>query len=198
MAVGSQQSPDPQALAQALAEAQQVVALNDSVPWGHSLLGAVYLNQEQYELAIAEMKRAIALDPNWATSYAGLAEILGWMGRTEEALQMVEQALRRKPGFVDEHLGSIGAAYLLAGKPEEAIAPLKQFIARYPNHVGPHLGLVVAYSKLGKDAEARAEAAEVLRLNPNFLLEVARQRSPDKDPARLERAIAALRKAGLK
>jgi tetratricopeptide (TPR) repeat protein len=64
---------------------------------------------------------------------------------------MVEQALRRKPGVVDEHLGSIGAAYYLAGKPEEAIAPLKQFIARYPNHVGPHLGLAAAYSALGKE-----------------------------------------------
>jgi tetratricopeptide (TPR) repeat protein len=120
------------------------------------------------------------------------------MNRTEESLQMVEQALRRKPGVVDEHLGSIGAAYYLAGRPEEAIASLKQFSTRYPNILGPHLGLAAAYSTLGKDAEARAEAAEVLRLNPNFSLEVARQRSPDKDPARSERSMAALRKAGLK
>jgi len=95
-------------------------------------LGAVHLCQRQYEQAIAEMKRAIALDPNSAINYAGLAEMLGWMNRPEESLQMVEQALRRKPGVVDEHLGSISAAYLLAGKPEEAIAPLKQFIAHYP------------------------------------------------------------------
>ena len=47
-------------------------------------------------------------------------------------------------------------------------------------------------------AEARAEAAEVLRLNPNFSLEVHRQRMPIKDPAVLERHLAALRKAGLK
>ena len=42
------------------------------------------------------------------------------------------------------------------------------------------------------------EAAEVLRLNPKFSLEVHRQRMPIKDPAVLERHIAALRKAGLK
>ena len=42
------------------------------------------------------------------------------------------------------------------------------------------------------------EAAEVLRLNPNFSLEVHKQRMPIKDPAVLERHIAALRKAGLK
>jgi hypothetical protein len=52
--------------------------------------------------------------------------------------------------------------------------------------------------ELGKEAEAHAEATEVLRLNPNFSLEVHKQRAPIKDPAVLERHIAALRKAGLK
>jgi tetratricopeptide (TPR) repeat protein len=195
----SQQNSDAQTLEEALKAAQHGITLNDALPWGHSTLGAVYLCQKQYELAIAEMQRAIALDPNSAGLYAGLAEMLGWMNRPEESLQMVEQALRRKPSIVDVHLGSIGAAYYLAGKPGEAIAPLKQFITRYPNSLGAHLGLAAAYSELGKDAEARAEAAEVLRLNSNYSLEVARQRwSPAKDPARLERSIAALRKAGLK
>lgn len=64
--------------------------------------------------------------------------------------------------------------------------------------VGPHLNLAAAYSELGKEAEARAEIAEVLRLNPQFSLEVHKERAPIKDPAMLERHIAALRKAGLK
>jgi hypothetical protein len=38
----------------------------------------------------------------------------------------------------------------------------------------------------------------VLRLNPKFSLEVHKQRALIKDPAVLERHIAALRKAGLK
>ncbi len=42
------------------------------------------------------------------------------------------------------------------------------------------------------------EATEVLRLNPNFSLAVHKQRMPIKDPAVLERQIAALRKARLK
>ena len=58
--------------------------------------------------------------------------------------------------------------------------------------------LAMVYSELGQDTEARAEAAEVLRLNPNFSLKVHRQRAPIKDPAVLERHLAALRKAGLK
>jgi adenylate cyclase len=64
--------------------------------------------------------------------------------------------------------------------------------------LGAHLTLAAVYSELGREAEARAEAAEVLRLNPHFSLEVLRQRAPIKDPAIRERYLAALRKAGLK
>jgi len=86
----------------------------------------------------------------------------------------------------------------LAGRTEEAVAPLKQFLARYPNILGAHLTLAAVYSELGKEAEARAEAAEVLRINPKFSLEVHKERVPIKDPAMLERHIAMLRKVGLK
>jgi tetratricopeptide (TPR) repeat protein len=194
----SQQSADAQTLAQALAAAQRVLALNDAYFGGHLVLGYVYLWQKQYEQARAEMERAIALDPNLASNYAGLAEVLSYMGRSEEAVRMAEQALRLKPQVADDHLNSIGDAYDFAGQPEEAIAPLKQYLTRYPNILGPHLTLAAVYSELGKEAEARAEAAEVRRINPQFSLEVHKQRVPIKDPAMLERHLAALRKAGLK
>jgi adenylate cyclase len=191
-----QQSTDAQTLAQALAAAQRVLALNDSSPWGHGLLGSVYLLQKQYEPALAEMERVIALAPNEAGGYAGLAEMLSRVGRSEEAMGMVEQALRRNPS--EDAYRSIGTAYYLAGRPEEAIAPLKQYLSHHPNILGAHLTLAAVYSELGREAEARAEAAEVLRLNPKFLLEVLKERTPIKDPAVLERQLAALRKAGLK
>ena len=165
---------------------------------GHQILGIVYLWQKQYEQALAELERAIALDPNYASSYASLAETLSRVGRPEEAVAMVEQALRRKPFIPDVHLGNVGAAYDLAGQPAEAVAPLKRYLSRYPNILGAHLTLAAVYSELGQAAEARAEAAEVLRLNPQFSLEVHRQRMPIKDPAVLKRHLAALRKAGLK
>ncbi len=75
---------------------------------------------------------------------------------------------------------------------------MQRYLSRYPNILGAHLTLAAVYSELGQDAEARAEAAEVLRLNPKFSLEVHKQRAPIKDPVMLERHIAALRKAGLK
>jgi adenylate cyclase len=194
----SQQNSESQTLAQALAAAHRVLALNDSTPAGHTVLGMVYLWQKQYEQAIAEMEQAIVLNPNGAEDHAALAEGLSCVGRPEDAIRMAEQALRLKPFIVDLHLNSIGSAYYLARQPEGAIAPLEQFLTRYPNILGAHLTLAAVYSELDKEAEARAEAAEVLRLNPRFSLEVHKQRAPIKDPAMLERHLAALRKAGLK
>jgi adenylate cyclase len=195
----SQQSADAQLLEQGLAATQRGLALNDHYPPGRWVLGSVYLWQKQYEPARAELEQAIALDhPNEAWGYAFLAEMLSRVSRSEEAVGMAEQALRRKPFIADLHLSSVGTAYYLAGKPEEAIAPLKQYLTRYPNHLGAHLTLAAVYSELGREAEARAEAAEVLRINPKFSLEVHKQRMPIKDPATLERHIAALREAELK
>jgi len=196
--LAQQNDADAQTLEQALAAAQRLLALNDAFSFGHLALGFVYLSQKQDELALAEMERGITLAPNDATGYASLALVLSYVGRLEEATKMVEQALRRKPAIVDGHLDVVGSAYALAGQPEEAIAPLKQFLTRYPNILGAHLALAAVYSELGKETEAQAEAMEVLRINPKFSLEVHKERVPIKDPATLERHIAALRKAGLK
>ncbi|HEV8714537.1 MAG TPA: tetratricopeptide repeat protein [Candidatus Binatia bacterium] len=194
----SQQSADSQTLAQASAAAQRAIALSDPSFQGHVVLGMVYLWQKQYDQALAEMERAIALDPNEAETYAALAETLSRVGRPKEAVGRAEQALGRKPLIADWHLYGVGAAYYLAGQPVEAVAPLKQYLTRYPNILGAHLTLAAVYSELGRETEARAEAAEVLRINPQFSLEVHKQRAPIKDMAMLGRHLAALRKAGLK
>ena len=93
----SQQSPAAQTLEPAVAAAQRALALNDSFHWSHIVLGYIYLYQQQYEQALAEMERAVALAPTEAGSYAGLAEVLSCMGRTEDALEAAAQALRLKP-----------------------------------------------------------------------------------------------------
>jgi len=194
----SQQSLAAQTLEPAVAAAQRALALNDSWHLNHIVLGYISLSQQQYDQALAEMERAVALAPNEAMSYAALAEVLSRVGRTEAALEAAAQVPRLKPFVADDHLGSVGTAYAVAGRYEEARVPLQRYLSRYPNRLDIHLMLAVVYSELGQVAEARAEAAEVLRLNPQFSLEVHRQRMPIKDPAVLEHHLAALRKAVLK
>jgi adenylate cyclase len=62
-----------------------------------------------------------------------------------------------------------------------------------------HLFLAATYSKMGREEEARAEAAEVLRINPKFSLDsYAKRLPPPRDKSRRDAYINDLRKAGLK
>ncbi len=67
----NQWSEDTQALERAFEAAKKAVALDDSLPLAHTYLAWVYVFRKQYEEAIAEGKRAIALDPNFAEGKAG-------------------------------------------------------------------------------------------------------------------------------
>jgi TolB-like protein/class 3 adenylate cyclase/Tfp pilus assembly protein PilF len=171
-----QWSQDPKTLERAFALAQRTIALDDSLPGAHQLLGSVYVWQKQYDLAIAEGERAIALDPNDANGHVTLGFILAFAGRPEEALGLIEKAIRLNPRYHVGYLFQLGHVYHLLGRNEEAIATLKKLLIRNPNYLGAHIRLVFIYSELGREEEARAEAAEVLRLNPDFSAEVFMQR----------------------
>jgi adenylate cyclase len=81
---------------------------------------------------------------------------------------------------------------------DEAIATQQKALRHNRDLLESHLILTISYSESGREEEARAEAAEVLRLSPTYSLDMVRQTWPFKDPADLEQTLAALRKAGLK
>jgi tetratricopeptide (TPR) repeat protein len=161
-------------------------------------LGQASLWKKQHDQAIAEAERAVALDPNDADGYARLGSVLNFAGRPEEAIGVIEKAMRLNPHYPPLYVFILGHSYHLMGRYEEAIAAYKKALTRNPDFLPVHINLAVVYSGLGREKEARAEAAEILRISPNFSLEVYRQRLPYKDPAVLERFLDGLRKAGLK
>jgi tetratricopeptide (TPR) repeat protein len=194
----SQQRQDPRTPDQALETAQRAVALNASSFLGHLALSLASLMNKQYAQAETEVEQVLALNTGSADLYVWAASILSWVGRPAEAVGLMEQALRLNPRLPSWYFFFLGHAYYLLGRTVEAIEPLQRVLRVYPHRIDTHLLLAAVYSELGKEAEAQAEAAEVLRLNPQFSLEVHKQRMPIKGPAVLERHIAALRKAGLK
>src|SRR5216683_2483655 len=193
-----QWSHDPHTLDRAFQLEQQAIALDDSLPVAHMGLGEVYLFRKQYDHATAEAERAIALDLNSAVGYKALAEIMGMSGKPAEAIGLAEKAMRLDPRNCDLYLFFEGESYTQMGRYEQAIPILKRHLASYPNSWGAHGMLVVDYTELGREDEARAEAAEVLRISPHFSLDRWMQISPQKDQAFLKRLIADMRKAGLK
>jgi adenylate cyclase len=83
------------------------------------------------------------------------------------------------------------------GRSEEAIPLLEQVLHYNQNDMFAHLELAATYVDLGREEDAKAEAAEVLRIDPKFSLESYRKGRLYKNPEDLERIIGALRKAGL-
>lgn len=178
--------------------AQRAVAVDTSSALAHLVLGMAPLLNQQYNQAVAEIDRSLTLSPSFAGVFPDfVAEGLNAVGRPTEALKVMERVLRT-PRPSQWYFYPVGHAYYLLGRTAEAIEPLQRVLSVYPHLVKAHVLLAAVSSELGKEAEARDEATEVLRLNPKFSLEVHRQRVPIKDPAMLERHIAALRKAGLK
>lgn len=193
-----QWSRDAQTLERGLALAQQAVALDDALPAAHMALGWAYNWKKQPEQAIADLERAIALDPNNADGYASLAGILNFAGKPQEAIRLVEKAMRLNPRHPAYYVHTLGIAYTETGRYEEAIAAFKSVLTRNPDDLLAHIFLTALYSGGGSEERARAEAAEVLRLNPQFSVEVWRQTLPVKDQAVLKDFLDLLRKAGLK
>jgi adenylate cyclase len=188
---------DSQSLEKAFELAEKAIALDGSLDLGHCLLGQVYLWKKQHDRAIAVFETSINLNPNYAMSYAGLGEILSWAGRPQEAIQYVKKAMRLNPNE-SWYLWNLGHAYFLMGRNDDAIKALKGFLTRSPDFLPAHVYLAASYSELGRQEEARAEAAEIVRLRPQTSAETLRNRLPYKDRAVSERIFDALRKAGLK
>jgi adenylate cyclase len=67
-----------------------------------------------------------------------------------------------------------------------------------PDMFFAHLSLAATYIEMGREKEARSEAAEVLRMNPKFSLDNFAKTLYFKDQSVKEKHVDALRKAGLK
>ncbi len=169
-------SQDPKVLEAALEEAERAVVLDDSLPLARARLGWVYLAKMRHEEAITEGRRAIALDPNDADSYAQLGNILNWAGKPEEGIGLIEKAMRLNPHYPFSYLFYLGHAYYLLGRNDEAIVLMKRVVTRAPYFLPVHRHLAVLYQESGRQEEARAEVAAVLRIFPGASIEDSRQR----------------------
>jgi adenylate cyclase len=102
------------------------------------------------------------------------------------------------PRYPASYLWSLGQAYWLVGRAEEAVTVLKRAILRNSEHLTAHLLLTVVLSEQGRTEEAHAEAAEILRINPQYSLAAVRRNMPYQNPAVVDRVAAALEEAGLR
>jgi adenylate cyclase len=193
-----QWSKDPEALDHSFELERKAIALDDSQPVAHAMLGRLLPYKGQYDQAIAECQRSLAIAPDLAYDYVWIAETLTLAGKPAEAIGIAEKAMRLDPKRSDFYLSQLGLAYYLMGRDKEAIPFYQQHLRAFPNNVGARLGLAATYAELGRQAAAQNEAAAVMRLSPQFSVEALKPTLPLKDPAQLGRIVSDLHKAGLK
>jgi adenylate cyclase len=196
MFFGSTESPED-SMRQAIAVNKKALALNDSLATAHSQLGYLYAMTRQYDKGVAEAERGVKLEPNSAIAHDLLGLTLAYAGRPEEAIPMYKKAIRLEPLAPGKYYFHLGAAYLRTGQCDEAISACEEAIRRASNNLFAHVNATAAYSICGRENEARAAAAEVLRIDPSFSCDFHARKLPHKNQADIDRYIGALRKAGL-
>jgi adenylate cyclase len=185
-------------LSRAMELAQKTISLNDLDSNAHGSLVAAYRMKGDYDKAIAEGKRAVELDPNSADAHVWLGIALYTVDRAEEAIPLLEKAIRLNPFAYTWYFLHLGNAYQSLGRYDEAIAAYQKALRLSPNNLFAHLGVTATYSQLGRDKEASAHVKEILRISPDFSLDRYAEKFPYKNQAEKERRINTLRKAGLK
>ena len=177
---------------------KKAIELDDSLAEAHGILGLCYLMKRQHNMAIAEGRRAVAINPNSAESHTRLGFLLRYAGEYEEALSFALKAIRLNPFPPGYYFHQLGMVYCMMERYEEAIAACKKGIRREPNNIFAHSSLAIIYFLSGREQDARMEAAEVLRIDPNFSLSRHSEAIVYKNQADTTRVIEALRGAGLK
>jgi adenylate cyclase len=193
----SSKSPK-ESLKKAFELAQKSIALDDSYAPAYSLLGYLFSMKREHDKAIALGERAVVLNPNYADGYGRLARSLNFADRCEESITLFKKALRLNPFPPSAYYYQLAGAYNCLGKYEDAIEAGKKAVHLEPNNLWAHLTLVLVYNGSGRVQEARAEAAEVLRIDSKFSVEHFAKTIPLKNQGRVEGIVEALRKAGLK
>jgi adenylate cyclase len=181
----------------ALELAQKAVALDESLPEGHARLAWAHLWRRQYDEAIAEGRRAIAIDPNYADGYLILSHILIYAGEADEGVEIAIQGMPLDPDSMYHNLMHLADGQRLLGRYEEAIEDLKRSVELRPDFLPGYVWLASTYGNLGRQVEAEAAAAQVMRLNPDFSISAYGGKVPYRDQAVLEQFREGLRGAGL-
>ncbi len=122
---------------------------------------------DRYDLLKEKSQKCVDTNPNTGDCYwyNGLAEIA--LGNLEQGESLIKTAVEK--GYNAEifiPLGQLEKVYTIAKDYNELVVIYQKLIALKPEEPQYHATLAFVYKELGKIKEARAEAMEVLELQP--------------------------------
>jgi adenylate cyclase len=183
------------ALDRACQSAHKAVQLAPNLAEARVALGWALVWKRQHEAAVAEFERAIVLNPNF-TNWR-FPHTLVYAGEPARAIEALQAHIRLDPFYEPYAPGTLGFAYYMLERYAEALPHLRECVSRAPNMRAGRLWLAATFAQLGQLEDARGEAAEVLRILPNYAI----SRSPAvlvlKRSKDTEHLSSGLRKAGL-
>ncbi len=142
--------------------------------------------------ALAQFDRALSINPNDANVLVWSAEVLIYWGRPGEALERCERAMRLNPSCPDFYYWLLGFSCFHLGRYEEASDALERMTSpQFARRL-----LAATYALQGRLEEAKSEADEYLKSDPDFSIEQWAMTEHYSDPEELQRYIEGLRKAG--
>jgi tetratricopeptide (TPR) repeat protein len=117
-------------------------------------------------------KRALELDPNFATAYALLGLSYSNMDQPSRAAENLEKAYQLRDRVSEREKLRISANYyyVVTGELEKEAQTYQLWVQSYPNDSVPHGNLGANYSALGQYDQALPELRLALKLDPNAVV----------------------------
>ncbi len=188
--------PD-EALRRARESAHKAVTLDQQDYRSHWSLAALYLWADQdHDLALAELEKTIAINPNQADAMGTMSLLMAFLGRAEEAVDWIEKAKRLNPHYPVWYDWNASFAYYMARDYDKALLGAKKTLAVYPKSISVLRILAATYVEMGNMKKAREVAEKMLEIDPGYTLSGTRN-VPLKRKADRQRYFGALAKAGL-
>ena len=154
-----------------LEEALTAVSLDDKDAMGHAVLAHIRMWGSDWDGAIAEARKAVALNPNGSFGIGMLGCVLGFGGHREEALDCLRQAMRTSPHdpFTSLWLLWIGLIQFFARHFAAAAKTLRQVGRLRPYYSNYHTVLAAALAYQGHLDEARDVLSRAPPVDPRYL-----------------------------
>lgn len=159
--------PASEVAPKAEAAARRALELDPSLAQAENALATVLLNYKwDWPGAEAGFRRALDLDPSYATAHQRYSLYLIAMGRTQESMAEIQEALRLDPLSVSMNF-SEGWRLYMARNYDAAIRQLQATVEMDPSFALAHLVLGQALTQTGKYGAARAELEKAAQLSGN-------------------------------
>ncbi len=129
-------------------------------------LGFAYQLKQMPDKAIADYKKALALDSGHVKAYNNLAYLLNESGKIEEAINTYRTGIQHVNDDWDLH-HNLGIILFKQNRTDEAIKEFREALRIRPDDVELHYNLGILLNNRGQKQEAIQEFREALNLNPN-------------------------------